>query len=112
LTNLSAASGSAVTRWGTSASDGHPGQFREPPTLRLIDQGAAVQVQQIEPQGDQRQLGADALHLELSPEAAHRRLERLRPAVRKEAQDFPVEDQIAPRQSTDRLDDLRRSIPL
>ena len=71
---------------------------------RAVGQALALQPQAVEEEGAQRQLGARALDVQLAAEAAHRDLERLRPAGGGEGEHLAVEDQLAGGQGARELD--------
>jgi hypothetical protein len=68
-------------------------------------------VQAIEEHGTQRELGAQALDVELAAEAAHRDLERMRPTRRVESERLAVEDQLLWVQALHELNDLGNRMP-
>ena len=75
--------------------------------LRLVEQGLAIQVQQVKPKRRERQLGAHAFEIELAAEPARGDLKGLRAAVGCEAEDFAVQDQLTAGQGADGFDDFR-----
>ena len=100
--------GRAVTRRGTTSAGGH--QLAPAPpsrrSSRLVEQRAAVQVEQVEEERSERQLVRAALDVEPAAEAAHRDLERVRGAVGPERDGLAVEDELAGGKRPHRFDQL------
>src|SRR5207253_8144830 len=67
---------------------------REAPFLRLVEQGLAVEIQEVEEERSERQVAPQALDVQPAAEAAHRRLKWEWRAVRPERDRLAVQDQL------------------
>ena len=85
------------------------GQRRCPAGQRLVQEGDAIEVEQVEEKERERHGPAHPLDVEPAAEAGHRGLERVRDAVRPEGDRLAFEDQLARRQRAHGIHDLGHS---
>lgn len=74
--------------------------------LFFVEQGLAVEIEEVEPEGGERELAAHPVDIDPAGEAAHGELEGVGAAAWGEGEDFAIEDEIAGGEGADGLDDF------
>ncbi|ODA89942.1 hypothetical protein ATY41_02545 [Leifsonia xyli subsp. xyli] len=93
------------SRYRFTPVGGHPLQFPQPRRERLVEQVAAVEVEDVEEPGMQHRLPRC-----LAAEPRHRLLKRPRGSVLVQRERFAVQDEVARGHAPHRLDDLGHAV--